>query len=648
MYEFAIPLALLGSGPNQTLGFFGGAQQSPGVVDTPTFRYSLWPIFAGGPIPLGSYGDLIVAGAGGGDTTPPTIAINSPASGAIIPVNSITLNWSASDTGTGLDHFELSLDGGTPIRLDANVSGYTVSAPSDGNHTVQVTAFDGANNSAAASVTVTVDTTPPVLSIIYPVAGAVLATGTVTVAWAASDATSGLDHFELSLDGGAVTVLGPTEGNHTFAGISQGSHTATLVAFDLAGHTTAVARAFTVDTTAPTIDLSAPAPGYLSTSTVLVTWVASDNNGLARIKVYLDGGAPITLGANATSTTLIGVSDGLHTIRVQAVDLAGSTASDSVDVTVDTTAPIGSLTAPTPSQVFGTDSVQLTWTALEATSGIDHFEVRLDGGTPITVPAGTTTHTFTGLSDGSHTLAVRAFDQAGNTILLSVAVTVDTAAPTASLTAPASGHVFGTGSVQLTWTASDATSGIDHFEVRLDGGTPVTVAAGTAAYTFTGVSDGTHTLALKAFDRAGNNVLVSMAVSVDATAPTVSIVGPASGAVIPSSASTVTWTAGDAASGIDHAEIRPAGGSAQTLSSGATSYTLNGLSDGTHTVNVTVVDKAGHSSSNSVSFRVDTSFVSPSGPYGIVGLTSIIVLVVVALLAALLIIRRRRRPRAPT
>src|SRR5439155_1097783 len=83
---------------------------------------------------------------------------------------------------------------------------------------------------------------------------------------------------------------------------------------------------------------------------------------------------------------------------------------------------------------------------------------------------------------------------------------------------------FGTSSVQLTWTASDATSGIDHFEVRLDGGTPVTVAAGTATYTFTGVSDGTHTLALKAFDRAGNTVLVSVAVSVDATAPTVSIV----------------------------------------------------------------------------------------------------------------------------
>ena len=153
---------------------------------------------------------------------------------------------------------------------------------------------------------------------------------------------------------------------------------------------------------------------------------------------------------------------------------------------------------------------------------------------------------------------------------------------------------------------------------------------------------------MKAFDRAGNTVIVSVAVSVDATAPTVSIVGPTSGVVIPSSSSAVTWTAGDATSGIDRIEIRVDGGTAQTLSAGATTYALSGLSDGTHTVNVTVVDKAGHSSTRSVSFRVDTSFVSPSGPYGILGLTSIIVLILVALIAVLLIVRRRRRPRTPT
>ncbi len=647
MYEFAIPLALLGSGPNQTLGFFGGAQQSPGVVDFPTFRYSLWPIFAGGPIPLASYGDLILAGGGGGDTTPPTIAINSPAPGAIIPVNSITVNWSASDSGVGLDHFELRLDGGAPIRLDANVTGYTVSAASDGNHTVQVTAYDGAANAASAAVSVIVDTTPPVLSITYPAAGALFGSTTVAVAWSASDAGSGLDHFELSVDGGPVTVLGPAEVNHTFAGLSQGSHLATVVAFDLAGHSTTATRSFTVDTTAPTVVLSAPAAGYVSTRNVLVTWTASDNVGLDHIEVSLDGGAPVTLAASATSFTLTGVSDGPHTISVRAVDLAGSSTSDSVDVTVDATLPIASITTPTPGQILGTNSVLLVWTASDATSGIDHLEVSVDGGSATSLAAATTSYSFTGLSDGSHTFRVRAIDRAGNSAISDVTAMVDVTKPTASITSPAASAYLTSHSVVVTWTATDPTSGIDHYSLSIDGGASQTVDATATSYTFSGVADGPHTIRLTAVDRAGNTVLVSVSVTVDTLDPTISIVGPASGAVITSSAPTVTWTADDAASGIDHIEVRVDGGSAQTLSSGTTSYTPNGLSDGTHTVNVTVVDKAGHSSSKNVSFRVDTSFVSPSGPYGIAGLTSIILLVVVALVAALLIVRRRRRPRAP-
>src|SRR5207249_2750315 len=204
---------------------------------------------------------------------------------------------------------------------------------------------------------------------------------------------------------------------------------------------------------------------------------------------------------------------------------------------------------------------------------------------------------------------------------------------------PTSGHLFGTTSVQLTWTAPDATSRIDHFEVRLDGGTPINVPAGTATYTFTSLSDGTHTLALRAFDLAGNTILVSATVTVDTAAPIASLTAPTSGQLFGTGSVQLTWTASDATSGIDHVEIRVDGGTAQTVSAGATTYALSGLSDGTHTVNVTVVDKAGHSSSKSVTFRVDTSFVSPSGPYGIVGLTSIIVLIVVALLAVLLILR---------
>src|SRR5256886_2716676 len=468
MYEFAIPLALLGSGPNQTLGFFGGSQQSPGVANFPPFRYSLWPAFSLGPIPLASYGDLILAGGGGGGTPPPSLAIASPA------------------------------------------------------------------------------------------AGTVFGSTTVAVAWSASDAASGLDHFELSVDGGLVTVLGPTEVNHTFAGLSQGSHVATVVAFDLAGHSTTATRSFTVDTTAPTIVLSAPAAGYVSTSNVLVIWTASDNVGL------------------------------------------------------------------------------------------DHIEVSLDGGAATSLAAGTTSYPFSGLSDGSHTFHLRAVDRAGIPATSDVTVMVDVTKPSASITSPAASAYVTSHSVVVRWTAADPASGTDHYLLAIDGGAALTVDATATSYTFSGVADGPHTIRLTAVDRAGNTVLVSVSATVDTVDPTISIASPASGAVLSSSAPTVTWTADDATSGIDHIEVRVDGGTAQTLSSGATSDALSGLSDGTHTVNVTVVDKAGHSSSKSVSFRVDTSFVSPSGPYGIAGLTSIILLIVVVLVAALLIVRRRRRPRAPT
>jgi len=647
MYEFAIPLALLVSGPNQTLGFFGGSQQSPGVVDFATFQYSLWPKFAGGPIPLAEYGDLILAGAGGGDTTPPTISINTPAPGQLFPVGSVPVNWSASDVGTGLDHFELRVDLGTPVVLGPDVTGYTVSL-ADGNHTIQVTAFDGANNSASASVPVIVDTTSPSLSVTYPADGAVFATTTVAMAWTASDATSGLDRLELSLDGGPATVLAPNETNHTFAGLSDGSHTATLVAYDRAGHSTTAARTFVVDTTAPTVTIDAPVAGWVSTRSVQVTWTAADvGSGLDHIEVSLDGNPPAVLPGTATSTTLTGVSDGPHTIVVQAFDRAGSSASASVAISVDATLPTATVTSPTPGQFLGTSSVQLAWTASDAPSGIDHFEVSIDGGVATTIPSGTTTYVFTGVTDGSHTFRLRAIDRAGNAVTASVTATVDVSPPTLAISSPTAAAFIRSHSVIVTWTAGDATSGIDHYLVSLDGGSAQTVVGTATSYTFAGTSDGAHTILVTAVDRAGNTHPASVTVTVDATNPSVSIVGPAAGAVISAASATVTWTASDAASGIDHIEIRVDGGAAQTLSADATSQTLSGLSDGTHTVNVTVVDRAGNAVSSTVSFRTDTSILSPSGPLGIFGPTSIILLVVAAIIAAILIVRRRRRPKAP-
>ncbi len=66
----------------------------------------------------------------------------------------------------------------------------------------------------------------------------------------------------------------------------------------------------------------------------------------------------------------------------------------------------------------------------------------------------------------------------------------------------------------LSWNGSDETSGIDHFEVKIDGGSYVSI--GTAmSYNFTALADGTHNVTVKAVDKAGNEVNKTIQFTVD-------------------------------------------------------------------------------------------------------------------------------------
>jgi len=80
----------------------------------------------------------------------------------------------------------------------------------------------------------------------------------------------------------------------------------------------------------------------------------------------------------------------------------------------------------------------------------------------------------------------------------------DNIPPTLSITSPTNGTEIKSPSVSVTWTGSDADTGIDHYEVRLDDGSWGSV--GTAiSHTFSSVSDGSHTIHIKAVDGAENS-----------------------------------------------------------------------------------------------------------------------------------------------
>ena len=209
-----------------------------------------------------------------------------------------------------------------------------------------------------------------------------------------------------------------------------------------------------MDNTPPLLAWSAPLAHSLLRATVPLVAVASDANGVAGVDIDVDGARYAQLAAApfATSLDTTALVDGVHTLKATSADEAGNATSTTIDVSVDNTPPALDWTAPNDGDhVHGTIPLALT---SDATS----IQISLDS-TPyadLDTPPFATTLDTTSLADGPHELTATATDEAGNTTSTSIDVSVDSAPPALSWTAPDDGdHVHGTIPLALT---SDATS----------------------------------------------------------------------------------------------------------------------------------------------------------------------------------------------
>jgi Domain of unknown function (DUF1929)/Bacterial Ig domain/Galactose oxidase, central domain len=101
-----------------------------------------------------------------------------------------------------------------------------------------------------------------------------------------------------------------------------------------------------VDTTPPTVAMTAPANGAtVSGSAVALSASASDNVAVSGVQFLVDGatiGAPVTQAPYTLNWDSASVANGSHTLSARAVDTTGNaTTSDAVTVTVANTAPVG-------------------------------------------------------------------------------------------------------------------------------------------------------------------------------------------------------------------------------------------------------------------------------------------------------------------
>ena len=200
------------------------------------------------------------------ETTAPTLAINSPTSGAYVTNNQQPVVFQATAAGSGVDPSSLvvKLDGtavaASTITRTAITGGYSftytpASTLSDGSHTVTVDISDYDGNAATRqSTTFTVDTVAPTLNVTAPTNNLVTNTAALTVTGTTNDATSSPVTVTISLNGvdqGTVTVSGGAFSKSVT--LASGSNTIVVTATDRSGRATTVSRTVTLDTSTPTI-----------------------------------------------------------------------------------------------------------------------------------------------------------------------------------------------------------------------------------------------------------------------------------------------------------------------------------------------------------------------------------------------------------
>jgi len=372
--------------------------------------------------------------------------------------------------------------------------------------------------------------------------------------------------------------------------LNEGLNVLTVDVEDLFGRTSSFEIWIWMDTQPPYGTLSVP-PIVVGTVNITFTY-GDDGLGVSFVELYLDD----MLYADVTGLTKIELdstlfSDGEHTLKLRVVDLANREFTVETDFIIDNSPPVLKTISPTSGQILGTSDVYVEWSATENATEIKYFEVRLDDGDWINVTL-QTNYTFEDVDDGNHTVYVRAINTAGFESYDYVEFIVDTTPPILEVFAPENNSYVNVNSVTVNWGATDETTNVSSYKIRIDDGTWVELGLSISKYEFTGLTEGSHTVDIVAIDVAGNMAVKRIVFIVDLTAPSATLTLPEG---VQNGTFNVSVTFSD--TNFEEATLYVDGSEVFTAKlAGTYNVTLNASSfaDGSHTVRLVVRDKAGN------------------------------------------------------
>ncbi|MDP9552214.1 UNVERIFIED_ORG: hypothetical protein J2X95_001228 [Enterobacter mori] len=445
-----------------------------------------------------------------------------------------------------------------------NVPGSDLSALADNGYTVQVSVSDAAGNPGSAGKAITLDTTPPTVSF-NAVAGddvinsvehgqAQIVSGTATGASVGDKLviTIGSNQYTTTVDASGNWSVGVPAS--VISALTDGTVTLSATITDSAGNSSTQTHDVVVNTASVALTINT-----LSGDDVINAAEAGSALVINGSSAQFASGTQVTVTLNGKSYTATIQSDGSWTTTVPAADVgaladgasyqvsvsaqdsAGNSASETHGISVDTTAPVVSIAT-----LSGDDMLN----ALEAQQPLTvHGSSSAEAGQTVTVTLGGKTYTATVANDGTWTLDVPAADlaalsqgaltvtasvndKAGNNGQTTHTLTVDTVAPSVTISTVADDDIVNNAEQLAGQTISGTTTA--------EQGQTVTVSFNGHSYQatvgadgswsvfvpgrdFLGLSDGDYTITASVSDRAGNPGSATHDVTLNGDVPTITI-----------------------------------------------------------------------------------------------------------------------------
>ena len=264
------------------------------------------------------------------DTVAPRLSFAEPSAGAFLATRTPRIRLAFDDGAVDLSSLRVSLDGvdRTPWFSVGPRVAEAVPAPLDeGRHRLEASARDDVGRTVSASLSFTVDTTAPQVTVLQPAEGSVLSAPAVDVGGGVADGAL----VRVTVAGVEAVVR---DGSFRAVGVPLGEGpeaTLAVVARDAAGNTSSSAVHLRVERRPPSVRIQSPATGTRVGGAVVRVRGTVRGAGEAPVVVDVNGRPALVEGEAFEADVPVSTMAGELTLRATAWSVGGLTATDTVD-----------------------------------------------------------------------------------------------------------------------------------------------------------------------------------------------------------------------------------------------------------------------------------------------------------------------------